>query len=186
MPTLAIAMILIPTSTVNASLDSWRYNTHSRSIDIDVDICIRCTSDVPGPQGPQGEQGPAGPAGATGPVGPQGPPGPQGEQGEQGPPGDTRQTIVTLQDDAEGNAAGWNPPSTGIMSSIFVIKSPVELTPSFSIEATFVNPPESQFGAGPCRLTDANRPPNTFGLDCRMGGLSPVDPGAVLKYIITK
>jgi hypothetical protein len=74
----------------------WRFNAHSRSIDID--ICIRCTSTIPGPPGPQG---PSGPPGETGPQGPQGeqgeqgppgetgPQGPQGEQGEQGPQGET-------------------------------------------------------------------------------------------------
>jgi hypothetical protein len=48
-------LILIPHS-VEAIRDSWRHDAHSRSIDIDVDICVRCTSDVPGPQGPPGEK----------------------------------------------------------------------------------------------------------------------------------
>jgi hypothetical protein len=49
-------------------------NAHSRNIDID--ICIRCTSTIPGPPGPQGPQGE------------QGPPGERGEQGIQGEKGE--------------------------------------------------------------------------------------------------
>jgi hypothetical protein len=44
---------------------------------IDIDICIRCTSTVPGPQGPLGPPGPQGEIGPQGPQGPIGPPGPQ-------------------------------------------------------------------------------------------------------------
>jgi hypothetical protein len=67
---------------------SWRYDEHGRNIDID--ICVRCTSATPGPQGPPGPPGQQGFQGPPGEVGPQGPPGlqgPQGIQGEQGPAG---------------------------------------------------------------------------------------------------
>src|ERR671918_1331600 len=82
----------------------------------------------------------------------EGPPGPQGPPGSQGPAGDTRQTIITLHDDAEGNAAGWNPPTE--TSDFFVIKTPVELKPGFSLEATFTNPPQNGFMfVGPCFIS---------------------------------
>src|ERR671918_1324530 len=78
-------------SSVNADNNgNWRLDAHGRSIDID--ICIRCTSNIPGPPGPQGPPGPPGETGPQGPQGEQGPPGetgPQGPQGEQGPPGET-------------------------------------------------------------------------------------------------
>src|SRR5918996_1223922 len=93
---IGLSILLIYTVTPLSADNShdWRFNAHSRSIDID--ICIRCTSTTPGPQGPQGPegdkgetgaQGPQGPQGETGPQGPIGPQGSQGEQGEQGPPG---------------------------------------------------------------------------------------------------
>ena len=62
-------MFLLLSSTVDAS-SSWRYDAHGRSIDID--ICIRCDSPIPGPPGPQGppgEQGPPGPPGPQEPIG---------------------------------------------------------------------------------------------------------------------
>ena len=130
-------IFLLLSSSVSAS-SSWRYDQHGRNIDID--ICIRCDSPILGPPGPQG------PPGEQGPSGPQGPPGPQG------PAGDTRQTIITLHDDAEGNAAGWNPPTE--TSDFFVIKTPVELKPGFSLEATFTNPPQNGFMfVGPCFIS---------------------------------
>jgi hypothetical protein len=115
-------------------------------------------------------------------------------QGEQGPPGDTHQTIVTLHDDAEGNAAGWNP-GPRLVPDTFLIKSPVELRPSFSIEATFVNPlgneipGEDEIKAGQCRLFDIfDTPANTFEIRCGIDGILGGVPqdGAILKYIITK
>jgi hypothetical protein len=75
-------IFLLLTSYADAS-SSWRYDQHSRNIDID--ICIRCESPIPGPPGPQGETGP------------------QGEQGIQGPPG-PEQEIVVRQ--VEGNPVG--------------------------------------------------------------------------------
>jgi hypothetical protein len=88
------ATFLLLSSSAGAT--SWRYDEHGRNIDID--ICIRCDSPIPGPPGPQGEQGPQGPPGPEGPKGntgdpgPEGPLGPQGPQGEQGPKGDTGAT----------------------------------------------------------------------------------------------
>jgi hypothetical protein len=74
-----LALIYIPLSLVDASKDSsLRYDAHGRSIDLDIDICVKCTSDVPGPPGPPG------------------PAGPQGPQGEQGPPGPDK-TLQTRQ-----------------------------------------------------------------------------------------
>ena len=40
---------------LNASDRSWRYNAHGTNIDID--ICIKCESPIPGPPGPQGPTG---------------------------------------------------------------------------------------------------------------------------------
>ena len=51
-----------------------RLDMHSRSIDID--ICIRCNSSIPGPPGPQGETGD------------------KGDLGEQGPPGPSKIAVV--------------------------------------------------------------------------------------------
>jgi hypothetical protein len=152
----SIVILLVPISA-EASLNSpWRYDSHSRSIDID--ICIRCTSTVPGPQGPPG------------------PP------GEQGPPGDTRQTIVTLHDDAEGNAAGWIP--MGGLAS-FEIKAPVELNEEISLEASYLNTDSS---GGSCGFGGVNTASNSFLISCPLDGsrqASPL-PGAILTYIITK
>ncbi len=152
-------------------------------------ICNRCTINIdddgndggtPGPQGPPGEQGPAGPQG------------PQGIQGPQGPPGDTHQTIVTLHDDAEGHAAGWNPGAPRPPGIPFnPDTSPVVLAPSFSIEASFVNPPPPGLSQGPrageCELFGYDPPTNTFGLGCGPGtGFERVRDGAILTYIIAK
>jgi hypothetical protein len=79
-----ILMFLMP-SEVNSASNDWRLAAHNRHVDID--ICIRCSSTVPGPEGPPGPPGPQGEQGETGPQGPIGPQGPQGEQGEQGPIG---------------------------------------------------------------------------------------------------
>lgn len=65
------------------------------------------------------------------------PPGEQGPPGPQGPAGDTRQTIVTLHDDAEGHAAGWDP---GPDVASWTIQAPVDLITDASFEATAVNP----------------------------------------------
>jgi hypothetical protein len=46
-------MVFMP-SEANSSSNDWRLAAHNRHIDID--ICIRCTSTVPGPQGPPGEK----------------------------------------------------------------------------------------------------------------------------------
>jgi hypothetical protein len=101
-------------------------------------------------------------------------------QNDQGPPGDTRQTIVTLHDDAEGHAAGWNPPF-----NIFPIriKVPLELTPEISVEATYVNEPigVNPQSAGPCELTEVNTETDTIGLVGCSGGTGPVpEEGAIL------
>jgi Collagen triple helix repeat (20 copies) len=138
----------------------------------------------PGPAGPQGEQGIAGPKGDKGETGPAGPEGPQGEQGPQGPPGDTHQTIVTLHDDAEGHAAGWNP---GI-STVSDIHSPIDLTNEISIEGTVVNalddpntPPGGN--AGTCHLRDLDAANDMFTIECSH---PTPEEGAILTYIITK
>jgi hypothetical protein len=82
---IAVATVfLLLSSNVDAST-SWRYDQHGRNIDID--ICIKCDSPIPGPPGPQGPPGEQGLQGEKGDIGPQGPPGQQGEQGEPGPPG---------------------------------------------------------------------------------------------------
>ncbi|MGC1134216.1 MAG: hypothetical protein WA941_15425 [Nitrososphaeraceae archaeon] len=102
--------MLIPftPSEVNSSSNDWRLAAHNRHIDID--ICVRCTSTVPGPQGPpgpQGEQGETGPQGPQGEQGPIGPQGPQGPQGEQGPPS---QTGATGPQGSQGPQGPQGPP----------------------------------------------------------------------------
>lgn len=94
LPCLSFLMLILSMpSEVNSVSNDWRLAAHNRHIDID--ICIRCTSTVPGPQGPPGPPGPQGDTGPQGPQGPQGeqgeqgPVGPQGPQGETGPPGPT-------------------------------------------------------------------------------------------------
>jgi hypothetical protein len=47
-----VMLILFTPSEVNSVSSDWRLAAHNRHIDID--ICIRCTSTVPGPQGPPG------------------------------------------------------------------------------------------------------------------------------------
>jgi hypothetical protein len=77
---IAFILILIPFS-VEASRNSWRFDAYSRNIDID--ICVKCTSTVPGPQGLPGPEGSQ--RGETyreieTVPGPQGLPGPEGSQ----------------------------------------------------------------------------------------------------------
>jgi Collagen triple helix repeat (20 copies) len=140
-----------------------------------------------GPQGPQGDKGDTGP---QGPVGPSGPPGPQGEQGPEGP---SRITVVTLEDDETGHAAGWNPLGiSGSLSEIYTIQSPVDLETGMSIEATFWNPagnPTTTFhSGGECSSVDMDTSTDRFTIDCL--GVNPavgnVHEGATLTYIITK
>ncbi len=57
-------IFLLLTSYVDAS-PSWRYDQYGRTIDID--ICIKCDSPIPGPPGPQGSPGEQGPSGPPGP-----------------------------------------------------------------------------------------------------------------------
>lgn len=112
------ALVLVTIAIIVAiglpSVGANRYDTHSRSTDID--ICIRCESDVPGPTGPPGPQGEQGPQGEIGPQGPKGDTGARGSQGipgPQGPVGHSKISVVTLEDNATGNAAGWNPEDSG-------------------------------------------------------------------------
>jgi hypothetical protein len=81
----AVATVFLLFSSLSADASpSWRYVTHGRNIDID--ICIKCESPIPGPPGPKGDAGD---------------PGPQGEQGEQGPTGPVGD-IETVQRISEG------------------------------------------------------------------------------------
>ncbi|MGH9986753.1 MAG: collagen-like triple helix repeat-containing protein [Nitrososphaeraceae archaeon] len=85
----ASSIFLLSSAISPVSADNshdWRFNAHSRSIDID--ICIRCTSTIPGPPGPPGEKGDKGDPGEQGPPGEQGIPGEKGEQGDKGDPGE--------------------------------------------------------------------------------------------------
>jgi hypothetical protein len=94
-PIVVTSILLLFTAAATVTADNnhdWRLNAHGRSIDID--ICIRCTSTIPGPPGPQGppglqgETGPPGPQGEQGPPGEQGIPGEKGEKGDKGDPGE--------------------------------------------------------------------------------------------------
>jgi len=198
---IALPILLLSTVAAPVSADyshDWRFNAHSRSIDID--ICVRCTSTTPGPPGPQGEQGPPGEKGEKGDKGDPGKQGPPGEQGipgekgekgdpgpprEQGPPGDTHQTIVTLHDDAIGHAAGWNPPSqTPVGANFFTIQAPIDLNEEISFEATVIHPESptipGERGVAQCRVDILYPLVNSFRIQC------PAQEGSILIYIITK
>jgi Collagen triple helix repeat (20 copies) len=200
---ITVGIIILFSSPVDASRDSsWRYDAHSRSIDID--ICISCTSPIPGPPGPQGLPGPQGETGDTGPQGPPGPPGPQGPVGtddiEDGAvtnpklatnavssdkisdgaitspkPDQSFMKKVTLQDSPNGNALGWVPDG---MTTFFTIKEP-EIMDSFStFVSTFV--PDLPCCAY-CDLTSINAGVKTFEISCSS---APAE-GAQLNYLIT-
>ncbi|MGH9953039.1 MAG: hypothetical protein ACRD5J_15590, partial [Nitrososphaeraceae archaeon] len=79
-------VLLLLSSTASASSSSWRYDQHGRNIDID--ICIRCESPIPGPQGP---------------------PGPPGEQGPPGKDSNMQGKGVILTDTPVGHTRGWDP-----------------------------------------------------------------------------
>ena len=74
-----LTLIIFTPSEANSTSSDWRLAAHNRHIDID--IFIRCTSTVLGPQGPPGPQGPQGEQGEQGPIGPTGATGAQGPQG---------------------------------------------------------------------------------------------------------
>lgn len=167
-------LILFIPSDVSSSGSDWRLAAHNRYIDID--ICVRCTSTVPGPQGPPGEKGEQGE---------QGPPGPQGEQGPPGPEGPSELTKVTLEDNEDGHTAGWNPPGES-----YTIQSPIDLQKGTLIELSFSNPPDnpavpSNRNVGECRDIRIDTSTDSFVINCHLGqGINPVE-GTILTYIIT-
>jgi hypothetical protein len=150
---LAIAIAIVP-STVDASQDTWRYDAYSRSVDID--ICIRCDSPIPGPPGPQG------------------PP---------GPPGPSKITVVTLNDDADGHAAGWNPPGSN-----FFIQAPFDIVQGMSIEATWMGTDDVSAenpglkDAAICVIDSVNIITDVFEIGCNSGSQAG---GAQLTYVAT-
>ena len=125
-------------SSVNADNNrNWRLDAHGRSIDID--ICIRCTSNIPGPPGPQGPPGPPGETGPQGPQGEQGPPGetgPQGPQGEQGPPGPDKRlntfqiagNVVLIDFRSFGTATASCPAGSELTGGGYIKNSVMEVT----------------------------------------------------------
>lgn len=146
----AFILIIIPYSA-EANKDSWRYNAHSRSIDID--ICIRCDSPIPGPPGPQG------------------------------PPGPSKITVVTLNDDADGHAAGWNPPGSN-----FFIQAPFDIVQGMSIEATWMGTNDVSAenpglkDAAICVIDSVNIITDVFEIGCNSGSQAG---GAQLTYVAT-
>ena len=133
-----------------------------------------------------------------GPLGPHGPQGPQGIQGEQGLPGVTGQTFVTLRDDAEGHAAGWNPRRDpvqgGPATTEFQIQSTVHLKESGTfVEAIFTLQQSSiapAFLVGDCTVDRINPLTDRFTIVCSgqsplTGPIGPED-GSLLTYVITK
>src|SRR5919106_1651171 len=125
-------------SSVNADNNrNLRLDAHGRSIDID--ICIRCTSNIPGPPGPQGPPGPPGETGPQGPQGEQGPPGetgPQGPQGEQGPPGPDKRlntfqiagNVVLIDFRSFGTATASCPAGSELTGGGYIKNSVMEVT----------------------------------------------------------
>jgi hypothetical protein len=125
------------------------------------------------------------------------------QQGEQVPPqgttiGNITQIGVRLRDNAEGNAAGWDP--TGMFAT-FDIVLPIEIgaigAPGVSFEFTWMGPlnvdgfggVQSAFGS--CTPTQYRQDtslamPPTVHIDCRGGApLAEVPAGSTLTYIIT-
>jgi hypothetical protein len=80
---------------------------------------------------------------------------------------------VTLHDDAEGHAAGWNPGT-----DISDIHAPIDLVNEMSLEATFVAPSGN---AGPCPIQALDTANDIFIIGC-----STTEEGSILTYIITK
>jgi hypothetical protein len=165
---LSLVTILISFTTIEEVSASSRLDLNRRStdIDVDIDICIRCDSPVPGP------------------------PGPQGPPGEQGPPGDTRQTIIKLEDNVHGQASGWNPDG---IERRFSIKPPFEIEQGMSFEFTYISPLQPStpdVPAAGCELLQIDSISNELDIFC----IQPVESfvqnspkeGATLTYIMTK
>ena len=112
--------------------------------------------------------------------------------GSPGSAEDSRQTVVTLHDDAEGHAAGWNPPGFGNMPgrpADFNIKAPFKLEPGLSFEGTFTNPPTISgiFISEPCFILGITDNGESLAIRCGGFDFAPnvVTEESILTYIIT-
>jgi hypothetical protein len=112
-------LLLSPT----ADATSWRYDAHGRNIDID--ICVRCESPIPGPPGPQGPPGEQGPAGPQGEKGDKGDTGPQGPAGPPAEPPTGIVSVVVEQICRPGGVPGGGDPQ---FCERLVFPSPSEFT----------------------------------------------------------
>jgi len=102
-----------------------------------------------------------------------------------GPEGPSQLTVVTLEDNAAGHAAGWNPPVNGLQ--LYTIQSPVELRKGTLIELSLTNPsilvPLSH-EVGECQNRRMYPTTDSFTITCDPGGFTPVEE-STLTYIIT-
>ena len=132
--------------------------------------------------------------------------------GSPGSAEDSRQTVVTLHDDEEGHAPGWDPPGLpgpgGIPVQIFHILPPFKIEQGMSFEFTFIDPLSSGSGlffptgaAGNCELFGIghqredraetldiacyNHVPSVI-LPTPTFTLSPPREGATLTYVMTQ
>ena len=100
------ALRVIDTAKINGNCASWEAPLKWNQRGVTGPTGVTGATGSTGPAGPTGPSGPTGPTGSTGPSGSTGPTGPTGPPGAQL---GSSSKIVLLNDDAAGNAAGWNP-----------------------------------------------------------------------------
>lgn len=93
-------------------------------------------------------------------------------------------TVVKLEDNQAGHAAGWNPPH--ISDEVYTIQFPVHLEVGTLIEAMFLNPSGTlMHPAGDCALDFIDTSTDRFGIICVELAKQAI-AGATLTYIVTK
>ena len=116
-------------------------------------------------------------------AGPQGLQGPQGAQGPQGSPGaagtqlGSASKIVVLQDDAAGNAAGWDPDET---TTSFAIAEAAETNVSFVSASVNSGAEDSDGNEAICAADAATPGPGFIHVKCNRG----VNEGGILVYVL--
>ncbi len=109
---------------------------------------------------------------------PAGPPGEQGEKGEQGSAGAADIKHVTLNDDATGNAAGWNPP---VVDSEFEITDTDITTASRLLTTVCDSGGECHVGSNENSCESFVVLENTILISCANANL---EEGSILQYTI--
>jgi hypothetical protein len=95
-----------------------------------------------------------------------------------------KQTIIKLEDNAAGHAAGWDPPL-----QIAQIKPPFKIEQGMSFEFTSIDPmvpPDVNGLAQNCLLVSADSVNNQLGILCDPINRGSPSEGAVLTYIMSK